>query len=109
MAVIQWSSRVPAAQVRRLYEGDARGLLDDELLDDVGHGIYVRCQDILTISQAQRGKVKCPCCENIILRRKSNRSTTRSSVHTFRWETELLRCRLCNWQITGRNTYKVPR
>jgi len=29
-------------EVCRLYESDARGMLDKELLDDVGYGIYAR-------------------------------------------------------------------
>ncbi len=35
-AELHWSGRVPLHRVRRLYEGDARGLLDGELLDDTG-------------------------------------------------------------------------
>ena len=30
-------------------------MLDEELLDDVGYGIYVRCQDMLEVAEAGRG------------------------------------------------------
>ena len=45
--MIRESRRVPRHKIRRLYESDARGMLDEELLDDVGYGIYARCQDII--------------------------------------------------------------
>ena len=32
---IQWPPRVPKAKLRRLYQADAQGIVDAELLDDV--------------------------------------------------------------------------
>jgi len=49
--MIRESRRVPRHKIRRLYESDARGMLDEELLDDVGYGIYARCQDIIETYQ----------------------------------------------------------
>ena len=36
-ALPRWAPRVPQDKVRRLYETDARGIYDDELIDDVGY------------------------------------------------------------------------
>jgi hypothetical protein len=44
--------------MRRLYESDASGLLDEQLLDDVGFGIFARCSDVLKLYEAQNGRVK---------------------------------------------------
>ena len=58
------------AKIRRLYESDAQGMLDQDLLDDVGYSIHVRCRDILEVSEARRGHVKCRSCENVIQRQR---------------------------------------
>jgi hypothetical protein len=50
---IRWSPRVPQWKIQRLYESDAQGLLDEELLDDVGITLWLRCRDILTIHEAK--------------------------------------------------------
>jgi hypothetical protein len=67
---IRWASRVDPAKIRRLYESDAEGMLDEDLLDDVGYGIYVQCQALLEVSAAWRGGVKCWQCANVIPRRQ---------------------------------------
>ena len=88
-------------KIRRLYEGDALGMLDEDLLDDVGHAIYIRCQDILEISAAQRGRVKCRNCGKVIRRRQGKRSThAHGGTVLESGEAELLRCHRCAWQVT---------
>ena len=100
-ARMTWAGRVPAHDIRRLYESDARGMLDEELLDEVGHGIYVRCQDILEISQAQQGSVKCRACGNLIQRRQGKQVRHPHGIITLEGgEAELLRCERCAWQVT---------
>ena len=56
-------------KIRRLYETDAMGIVDEELLDDVGLSLCLRCQSILAVSDARNGKVRCPGC------RKGGRDT----------------------------------
>jgi hypothetical protein len=51
-----WARRVARDKVRRLYESDAQGRLDVELLDDVGYGFYVRCRDMFQVAQARYGQ-----------------------------------------------------
>jgi hypothetical protein len=91
-------------KIRRLYEGDALGMLDAELLDDVGHAIYIRCQDILEISAAQRGRVKCRNCGSVIRRRQGKRIMhSHGGIVLVGGEAELLRCHRCAWQVTWRD------
>ena len=67
LAEVRWASRVNPSLIRRLYESDARGLLDDELLDEVGVALYARCRSILRATAAGRGEVTCPRCERTVL------------------------------------------
>jgi hypothetical protein len=42
---VRWAPRVPRATIRRLYEGDACGLVDEELVDDVAFAFYARVHE----------------------------------------------------------------
>jgi hypothetical protein len=68
-------------------------MLDGELLDDVGYGIYVRCQALLEVAEAFRGQVKCRECGNVILRQGVD-------VGPVGDRAEVLTCDRCAWQIT---------
>jgi hypothetical protein len=59
---IEWSPRLAKADLLRLYQSDADGLPDEELLEDVGLTLYLRCSDILYVYDLQRGIIKCPSC-----------------------------------------------
>ena len=90
---IRWSRRVSRDKIRRLYQSDAQGMLDQELLHDVGYGIYVRCQDLLEVSEARRGKVQCRSCGHVIMRQGI-------AVGLGEDKKEVLRCERCAWQTT---------
>src|SRR5215469_8077102 len=68
----KWSPRVPMEKLRRLYQNDATRIVDEELLDDVGITLYCRCESILEASDALLGKVHCPSCANVIIRKRSS-------------------------------------
>jgi hypothetical protein len=46
---IRWSPRPRKDKLRRLYEQDALGIADEELLEEVGWCLHMRCRDILTL------------------------------------------------------------
>jgi len=87
IAAVRWAPRVAPWKVRRLYENDAQGLVDEELIDDVAYSLYARCQSILAVYAAEQGLVACPLCGAEIPRRQRD-------------EQELLRCPLGHWQTT---------
>jgi hypothetical protein len=87
----QWEPRVSPEKIRRLYETDARGILDEELLDDIAFALYARCESILTVTEAVRGRVKCPRCSRLCDRLKTPTGETREDV---------LRCGDCAWETT---------
>jgi hypothetical protein len=95
---IRWSPRVPKWKVRRLYESDAQGMLDVELLDDVGITLLLRCRDILAIHEARvQGRVQCPRCA------RQQRETMIQRLPRSQQEDvrdEVLTCPACGLQIT---------
>ena len=94
---VRWAERVSSHKIRRLYESDARGILDEDLLNDVGCGIYVRCQENLELGEATRGRVKCRDCGAIIVRRLVNGQFD---------DLEVLRCSACGWEVACENYHK---
>ena len=60
---IQWANRVSQTRIWQLYQSDARGILDEELIDEVGIALYARAQSILLVI---KGDVRCPRCRSIV-------------------------------------------
>ncbi|MHA2400170.1 MAG: hypothetical protein ACXADU_14950 [Promethearchaeota archaeon] len=84
--LIEWSPRVPQRKIRLLYEKDAKGIIDEALIDDIAFSFLVRCQDIITVTDASLGKVKCIKCGNIIFHKGKKEET--------------LKCKNCSWETT---------
>ena len=93
---LRWSPRVPKWKIRRLYESDAQGVLDQELLEEVGWTLLLRCQNILTVAEAKRGRVSCPRCA----RRGSPTVIERGPTTTGDKRDRVITCPECSWQIT---------
>lgn len=87
---IQWARRVEPDKIRRLYTLDAKGILDQELIDEVGYAMYARCESIRTVTDASTGKVKCPRCGELV-RRVRNRDLPMKE--------RVLECE-CGWEAT---------
>ena len=84
---IQWAPRVPPYKIRMLYEQDARGIRDEALIDEVAYGLCARCESILTVSAAERGRVSCPHCGCVIARPRGGKDV-------------VLHCPECGWETT---------
>jgi ribosomal protein L37AE/L43A len=82
----EWAPRVAQAKIRRLYELDALGIHDGELLDEVGYALLARCQSFIAANQATAGQAACPVCDERI-------------THN-RVKEEVLRCPACGWELT---------
>ncbi len=93
--VIEWGRRVPKWKLRRLYESDAQGLLDEELLDEVGSILLQRCSDILKVYDAQHGCVHCARCDRQGIVTFIERPCRKGDPRDV-----LLTCPVCGWQIT---------
>ena len=89
---VRWAQRVGRSLIRRLYESEAKGLLDEALLEDVGTRFAMRCEAVVTVAEAKRGRVACPRCA---------KSGTRTVIlRASGGEDELLRCPACGWAAT---------
>jgi predicted RNA-binding Zn-ribbon protein involved in translation (DUF1610 family) len=95
---VRWAPRVAPSRIRRLYETDARGVVDDAQIADVGYALYARCQSILRATAAHGGVVACPRCGAAVARpRPAHRRG------------QVLACAACGWATTwGRyaDTYR---
>lgn len=61
-----WAPRVPQNYIRRLYQNDARGIYDPDLIDEVGYALLSRCQSFLDATAAVQGRAPCPVCNQIV-------------------------------------------
>jgi hypothetical protein len=89
--VIRWAPRVSQNLIRRLYETEARGLLDDELVDQAGIALYARCDSIMKVTAAHRGRIACGRCENVIVFPEGEHWRNRSAPFA---------CASCGWTAT---------
>src|SRR5438093_1119058 len=48
--------------LQRLYELDAGGVVDEELLDKVGYRLYDRCRDCIIVIDSVGGRFTCVMC-----------------------------------------------
>ena len=62
---LRWAPRVPMEWLQRLYEADAAGIVDDELIEKVGFRLYERCRDCIVVHDASLGRrFVCPQCHS---------------------------------------------
>jgi ribosomal protein L37AE/L43A len=93
---IKWARKLSRTTIRQLYQHDAQGLVDEELIDEVAYGFYARCQSILTVTEASSGRIHCPVCDQLILRKGYDKE-------------QIIRCPGCDWHVTWgafKRTYK---
>ena len=57
----KWAPRLSKNDIYRLYTSEAAGLLDEELLEEVGTGFYARCETIQQVTERL-----CPSCSQAI-------------------------------------------
>ena len=84
VALVRWAPRVAPHAIRRLYEIDARGIVNEEQIDDVGYALYARCLSIVRATAAHSGRVTCPRCERVVRHRP---------------EEAIIRCPGCGWRV----------
>ena len=89
---IQWAGKVSRRDIRRLYDSDAQGLLDEDLLNKVMYTIHARVCDMFEVMEAQKfGRVKCRNC---------GASIPQPYWMGGRFKKNLLVCTKCGWHTT---------
>lgn len=87
-----WAKKVARRDIQRLYESDARGLLDEALLEKVLYTVYARVSDMFEVYAAQQfGRVKCRKCGAMVAQPFRMGSGSRDIP---------LACPECEWQTT---------
>lgn len=62
-----WAAALPPAKLRNLYRSSAKGMLDQDLLDDVGIMFYLRClQGVDEFALIRSNNLKCHQCSAIL-------------------------------------------
>jgi len=86
----RWAPRVSKVKIERLYRDSGRGLLDNDLIDEVGYALYARCESMLEVTEILRtGQPKCPECRTVLPRRN--------------WQSdEELMCPACDWSCSAK-------
>ncbi|MEX1255780.1 MAG: hypothetical protein WEE64_15710 [Dehalococcoidia bacterium] len=87
----RWARRVSRDKIRRLYALDAKGIVDEGLVDDVGYAMYARCESIRVATEAHMGRAACRSCGAII---------------RHRWEKEQPVSCECGWETTWGEYFK---
>ena len=83
---IRWAPMLPAGKLIRLYEANASGLLDDEIVDDVGWRLWDRLSDVVRVTE---GRVRCPACGTEVQVRAAGRAAD-----------DAVPCPGCDWSVT---------
>jgi hypothetical protein len=71
-------------KIRRLYDNDAQGIIDEDLIDEVGYALYARCESVWMVTER-----RCPEC--------------REKCQILNWRTMI--CSACGWS-TSWEAYK---
>ncbi len=93
---VHWASRVNPILIRRLYQTDARGIVDEELIDAVGFALYARCQSILQATESHAGHIIYPECWTLVERPRG--PLLKGAI---------LDCPQCAWQVACEEYFKT--
>jgi len=80
-----WAKKVPPEKIKKLYEQDAKGIYDEEHVDDVGINLYARVDSILMVTSSNLGKAICIECRTEI-------------PHKYQRDF-ILECPKCGWSM----------
>ena len=81
----RWAPRIAKRAIERLYLSSAKGILDKDLVDEVGYALYARCESLLQATQIRSGQPKCPGCGTLFPK-------------AWRQPDEELVCLTCDWR-----------
>lgn len=100
----EWAPRVSRHKVARLYAQDAKGIHDEELVDEVGYALYSRVESCLVATGAMQGTITCPCCGEVFKKQMGRPKKTDPP--------EILVCPSCDWRLPWadyHDTYRKKR
>jgi len=113
---MNWASRVKVSEIRRLYRSERQGMVDENILLDVGWALYALCEDVVTaVTAINLGEVPCPDCDQPLQRKniptptEAQRTALLRAQHRVGW----FHCEHCQsrllWQDCRDALRKKPR
>jgi len=64
MTDIRWAPRIHPEKIRQLYLDNSKGIVNHDLLSEVGISFYARARSLITIDRIHtKGIVECPVCQ----------------------------------------------
>ena len=61
-----WAARIPKESIARIYEDDAEGMYDEQLINNIAFMLLMRCESMVIAEDARNGRALCPICGKII-------------------------------------------
>lgn len=84
-----WAPRLKPHLLKRLYEKDAQGIVDEDLINEVGWALRARCLSFIQVLESMHGRTRCPVCGALI-------------QHDLRSMAKL-HCPECGWECVWRD------
>ena len=64
----KWCKKIARNDILRLYKSEAKGMIDEELLDEVGFAFYTRCKQAHDARACmEKGKIQCHHCGAVLI------------------------------------------
>lgn len=95
---IRWAPKVRPERIRRLYERDALGIVDADLIDDVGLALHARCRSIVLVND---GLVTCPRCATVFKVQRTYRERARGEPAPDPQHVAPCPTPACSWSTTA--------
>jgi len=80
-----WAKKVSPEKIKRLYDQDAKGIYDEDLVDEIGISLYARVDSMLMVTSSNLGKSICIECRTEI-------------PHNYQ-RGFILKCPQCGWSM----------
>lgn len=94
-----WCRKVSRSDLLRLYNSDAKGMLDEELADKVGYTFYVRCKQAKEARELMdKGQMLCLQCEAVL---KTENASPAGAMYVSFWNNMPVKCE-CGYSYTYR-------
>jgi len=98
---MQWARRIKLGKLSHLYDLAKIGIYDDDLLLEVGWGLYARCQSVLTVTNAvNKGKLPCPRCDQIVYRPVKHTQYLERKAKSVTHREPRFSCPTCKQELT---------
>ena len=95
----KWCEKVSRNDLLRLYESESKGLIDTELLDEIGYTFYTRCKQAKETRECMaKGEIICHHCGAVI---KAGETSPTGSVLVIGDNDALMSCE-CGYSYTYR-------